>query len=403
MKKNVFLFYLTILLSFNLYSLHIKIGLKTNLKEYKFKGNKSGFRVFLYDKPIDYTFKNSFLRVRVSHGEFLVNNVRIRTKKLFIRCIDKKRVSIDGKIYRGLIMVFIYEKNRFSIINYVDLEDYLKGVVPCEVLPSFNIEALKAQAVVARTYAIGNLGKHKKYGFDLCATQHCQVYRGINSENTSTTNAVIQTKGLVIVYNNKLIKAFYHSSCGGYTANSNDVWGGKEYPYLKGVKCGFCEEAPHYKWEYHIKKRRFIQILRSKGIINSDVLSIEIIDSDLYGRVKLIKINNNVVTANWLRKTLDTSKLYSNAFKIYINEIPDYNFEHLSFEERIANIIKRYEKGIEDQMGNDVIFIGHGSGHGVGLCQWGANGLAKEGYDFKDILKYYFPGTNIIKYSKRLH
>jgi len=337
------------------------------------------------------------LTVKINNGKFFLNGYITDKDEVYIDSKGLNRIVLDGNSYRGKILIHVISKNSFSIINKVELEDYLKGVVGCEMMKNFEPEALKAQAVIARTYALKYLGKHASQGFDLCNSDHCQVYKGIGAEDPRTTAAVMRTRNYVLLYKGELIKAFYHSDSGGYTASSKDVWGGKSYPYLKAVKDEFSAGAPHHRWEFRISKDKLIKRLKKRGIINDNFLEIKVVDTDLYGRVKLISINNTVYSANKLRSMLGTTKLYSNAFKIF-SEAPDLSaYKDLSIEERINMIIEQEEKKSNK---DEIVFVGYGCGHGVGLSQWGANGMAKQGYSFRDILNYYYRGVSLGKVNQ---
>ena len=142
-------------------------------------------------------------------------------------------VSAKGKWYRGILM--IQNKNKkLTVINNIDLEEYLKGVVPSEMPSSWELEALKAQAIAARSYALANLGKRASLGFDLKDTPEDQAYGGASAETSRTTEAVDSTRGLVLTYNMKVVPAYYSASAGGKTINAADVWG-SDVPFVRSV------------------------------------------------------------------------------------------------------------------------------------------------------------------------
>jgi stage II sporulation protein D len=148
-------------------------------------------------------------------------------------------LSVDGTPYRGILEVRANESGTLTVVNIVHVEDYLRGVVPNELSPvSFpQLEALKAQAVAARTYALRNRGQFQSKGYDLCDTPACQVYRGASSEHATTDQAVLETRGLVARYQGAFINALYTSTCGGHTEDGANVFEGEAEPYLKGVAC----------------------------------------------------------------------------------------------------------------------------------------------------------------------
>jgi stage II sporulation protein D len=149
-------------------------------------------------------------------------------------------LSVDGVPYRGLLEVRATDSGALTVVNVLNLEDYLRGVVPNELSPvSFpQLEALKAQAVAARTYALRNRGQYQSKGYDICATPACQVYRGRSSEHPLTDQAVEETRGIIASYRGNLINALYTSTCGGHTENAVNIFEGEqEVPYLMGVAC----------------------------------------------------------------------------------------------------------------------------------------------------------------------
>jgi stage II sporulation protein D len=178
-----------------------------------------------------------------------LQNLTEETVLYFIPANQESCLSFNGRSYRG---IFILRSSRkgMALVNLLNVEDYLKGVVPNELSPSgFNeIEALKAQAVAARTYAIKNLGENQDLGFDLWNTAKSQVYRGIDSELPMSNKAVDETKGEVVLYRGALINALYTSTCGGRTENSENVFGGKAVPYLRSTVCVY-EKKPEWAVE----------------------------------------------------------------------------------------------------------------------------------------------------------
>ncbi len=273
--------------------------------------------------------------------------MRISSAVEFIPC---SRLIINNLPYRGtLIVVNTGEKNLF--INKVHVEDYLKSVVSCE-LRTNEIEALKAQAVCARSYALAV--KRNKY-YDLVNTQTDQVYGGMSKENELAIRAVNETRGEVLMYGNKIIPAFYSACCGGRTRRGNK-------PYLRSVTCKFCSWSPNYSWrvEYRLK-----EIEKKLGY---GIKRIIIKRKDRYGRVEEMEIIDEHGKSHKLNELEMRSvfNLKSNWFKLKIS-------------------------------GHRVRFIGHGYGHGYGLCQSGAVGMARAGYNYRRILRHYFKGTRLHK------
>ncbi len=193
---------------------------------------------------------------------------------------SKSLIKVNGTRYRGVIEIVPYG-GKMNVINLLDVEDYLKGVVPAEMSPRLypNIEALKAQAVAARTYVYYNLRQFKQMGFDICATQSCQVYKGYDAESDLSSQAVDETAGEIIVYNGNPINAMFTAYCGGHTEDFEKIFGGNPVPYLKGVKCEGEGSFPHktvsakmvlepVSTPYVSRPYLAIAVLMSKGLLN---------------------------------------------------------------------------------------------------------------------------------------
>ncbi|MGE5172459.1 MAG: SpoIID/LytB domain-containing protein [Betaproteobacteria bacterium] len=278
-------------------------------------------------------------------------------------------IQVNGSRYRGWIELRKKRNGLLLIINDLDIEDYLQGVVASEIPHGWEIEALKAQAVAARTYALYQKRTAGRKPYHISATVNSQVYAGSKGERPRAAEAVRDTKGIVLFFEGKMIPAFYHSSCGGHTEDAYELWG-IDAPYLKGVDCE-CQEISRYGvWEKKISKMQVVRALRQRGYRVSDILGMSIEGITPAGRVKDVAIQSprgkTFVPAESLRAALGNTL------------IPSVFFE-LEFE------------------GKEAVFSGRGMGHGVGLCQWGAEEMAEKGYDFKAILSHYYPGTNFTR------
>ncbi|MEG2351664.1 MAG: stage II sporulation protein D [Bacilli bacterium] len=272
-----------------------------------------------------------------------------------------------GSVSNQSIVVKRVSKNR---IEEVPLEEYVVGVVAGEMPVTFNMEALKAQAVAARTYALKK-AYASKTNYDVVDTTTNQVYldeedRKLKWKNNFIKNnekikeAVIKTKGEVILYNNNLIDALFFSTSNGYTEDSGDVFQ-SQYPYLVSVTSSWDKtESPVFNTTQTILKNNFFFNL---GLSNQEYIEIKDIIKTNTGRVKKITINNVVFDSKTIVKAFS---LRSSSFNI-------------------------------ESSADSVIFTVSGFGHGVGMSQYGANGMAKEGKPYDQILKYYYQNTNIKK------
>ncbi|MCK5534591.1 SpoIID/LytB domain-containing protein [bacterium] len=282
-------------------------------------------------------------------------------------------IKVNKRRYRDTVVIK-KKNNHLIVINELGIEGYVCGIMTQEVSPLWPAESLKAQAVVARTYALKHMGKHRSQGFDLCDTTHCQVFNGIQAEDSRTNQAVYATWGEVLTYQGKIAKTFCHSCCGGHTESESGAWGGAQSsPYLKGVTCRFCKEAPHYKWERRLSLHLIEKTLRNKGYSVGKIKRLVISERNSSGRVKKVKIVHS-------RSSL---------------ELRGSKFRALMGYQVIRSSLFNMRR--EGEM---IKFFGRGWGHGVGFCQWGAKGLSLRGYKYKRILNFYYPHTRLEKWSE---
>ena len=285
--------------------------------------------------------------------------IRIRAAGEFTR--------VNGKDYRGRIELRKKKNGLLIVINELDIEEYLLGVIAAEVPYDWEFEVLKAQAVASRTYALYQKRASGKRPYHILATVDGQVYSGKNGERGNAARAVRETTGVVITYGGEVIPAFYHASCGGHTENATELWGIDE-PYLKGVDCD-CQEISRYGlWEKRIPAIRLEALLARQGYRLSGITGIEMDSITPAGRVRQVTIRHEGGTTFIPAETLRAAVGYSFLPSVF------------------------FEPALE---GNEVVFSGRGLGHGVGLCQWGAKEMALRGVDFKSILSHYYPGTTL--------
>jgi len=295
------------------------------------------------------------------------------------------------RTYRG-VMEVAFDKTGLRIINIVNLEEYLYSVVPSEMFPEWPKEALKAQAVASRTQALKKLGRHREEGFDFCSQVHCQVYAGVESETEKTRQAVDETRGIILVYDDKPIDAIYSSNCGGYT--QDNIFGDKkDIPYLKG-KPDILEGKVSIPFspidlEYWIKNPPQDLLC---NVNNSNFRWVRI-----YSYEEMKELLSRFKDAGEIKKIIITKRNKSGHI-IQIKIIGADNTYLLEKELEIRNTLgglrsSMFKIEIKKDLGGKpqkFIFYGGGFGHGVGMCQQGAYGLAIRGKDYKDILRHYF-------------
>ena len=279
-----------------------------------------------------------------------------------VRSSDKKGIWVGGKRFSGTIKVTSLENGIYAV-NVLGVEEYLSSVVGSEMPYQWPLEAVKAQAIASRTYALKKKNNHL---YDIDSTNNDQVYNGLESATDNTRKAVKKTRSMVILYNKKLINAFFHSSSGGMTENSEDVWDvwDNELPYLVSVK-DFDKNNPKRNWKKIFLETELEELFPKIG----GVKQIKILELSGSGRIKKVEIFGNygskLMKGTELRRQLD---LKSTLFR----------FKFVKSNNKTVLLIK-----------------GMGSGHGVGMSQWGARFMAKAGYKANEILEYFYTGVEI--------
>ncbi|OFX71035.1 MAG: hypothetical protein A2X12_05730 [Bacteroidetes bacterium GWE2_29_8] len=270
------------------------------------------------------------------------------------------------RVYDDFIKILPINSS-LQLINIVNIEKYVAGVVEAESGINAELEYYKVQAIICRTYSISFLNKHLKDGYQVCDRVHCQVYKG-RCNNSNILQATIGTSGQVIVdNNNNLIDALFHSNCGGETVHSESAW--SDYiPYLRAVKDSFCLSERNSKWEKKIPKEDFFKYLKTKYLVDDPFIDSLI---PFYQENRKIFLNDSL--------------------KILLKDIRnDYKLKSTFFE-------------IKNSSNDSLTFTGKGYGHGVGLCQEGAMVMAKKGYTYKNIIEFYYLNIQIVNFEELLN
>lgn len=272
-----------------------------------------------------------------------------------IRFRPQGPVSVNGVVVRGDVVV-MKGRGRLQVVNVLSLEDYLVGVLGGEMPPSFPMEALKAQAVAARTYALNK--KLEQYGqpFHLGSSVLSQVYLGLEAEDPRTRQAVQATRGEVLTWMLQPIEAYFHASCGGHTEAGADALG-RDLPYLRSVECP-CGRLPTSHWTLKLGPRQL------QGLGAGADGPVEIQARTRTGRVARVGLGARSLDAAAFRERLGYAQLRSLAFDV-------------------------------EKARDGWVLSGRGFGHGAGLCQWGARGYAEKGWGYRKILLHYYPGTEL--------
>lgn len=399
------------------------------------------FRLFIGEFPADASFsvrtafKNEMINLGLAASDAFWKTVTIvegQSKLKLTKDAEEKfttnpvvitssndLIEINGKKYRGLGEVAFNSKGTLAGINEIPIEEYLYGVVPRELppVPYGEVEAQKSQAVAARTYAMSNLGKRSADGYDLLPTTSDQVYGGFESEHPVSNQAVDETKGIVATYDGKLITAVFNSTSGGFSANNEDVWDSEAVPYLRGVpdaqRGKALEHVPslevfknhrnakslraaaegdfesdwskYHRWNFEWTSEEISEVLST--YYNTEVgkvYEINVLERSNSGRVLEIEFVTDAGNfyekkdrVRWALKYINASGgqsvLLSTLF--YIEPVVDKKTKEVTG-------FKTY---------------GGGWGHGVGMSQTGAMGMAVKGYTFDEILKHYYQGIELEK------
>ncbi len=296
--------------------------------------------------------------------------VLLKTKKLAGRPVECRSsndiIEVEGRAYRGMIRITGGAEP--LLINVVGLDDYLAGVINNEISSAWPEEAVKAQAILARTYTVFRMRQRQNLAYDVEATVRDQVYQGVASEDDAARRAVAETRGLILTYAGEPVEALYHSACGGRTESPEWVWGGTAKPYQQSVECGYCEDAPNYFWRYPAAGAADPAELGRKLGLGEPVVELKVLTKTPSGRAAQLRVagrhSDKVMSGREFREALGGEAVRSTLFEV--------QSEPAGFW-----------------------VMGSGAGHGVGMCQWGARGMAAAGKKSEEILRHYFPGTEV--------
>lgn len=375
MKNFLFIFFLFV--SFITKANTINIGIFNNLHCTSIMLTPSSSSYFIIvdnTKKITVTNESLFqlsvmndsIRLRSMENDygnfFSIQFIGDDSSSMRMRCLNPRQ---RGHQYQNNFTITI-QNHELKIVNQVDLENYVAGVVEAEVGNKQSVEYYKVQAIICRTYALSNLRRHEEENFNLCDNVHCQVYRGNNKINPAIEAATFQTKNLVLVdKKSELITTAFHSNCGGETCNSEDVWG-LQKPYLRSVKDTFCIHQRNAQWTKRISLSEW----------------------------------NNYLSQSCKPCAADSAKLCCDFTQTQRKNFFDVSNAQF-FPKNIRNDFKLKSSFFSIQQQNDsILFVGKGYGHGVGLCQEGAMQMAKSGYTYQSILHFYYQQIDIINLNQ---
>ncbi|NLB81632.1 MAG: SpoIID/LytB domain-containing protein [Clostridiaceae bacterium] len=354
--------------------------------------------------------------VHTDNKDTTIINADIPKEGILFAGEDEDIIKVNGKPYKGEIFITKDEAGNMTVINEVEIDEYVSSVIAKEMSSSFEPEALKAQAVYARTYAVVNVGKHPL--FDVCATNHCQVYCGAASGDEKTDVAAKQTTGEILTYQGKPAQTVYFATSGGHTESAKFIWG-TDTPYLTAVSDKYESQNCYlYNWEKEISPGQITDIMSAKGYDVGNVRQIDVLEQTDNGVVYKLRIvgdtGEKTITNEWCR-ILFGGLLPSQAYSVSHNSgvlLTTYSGPAYSGKVSILSADGQ-NKHNEEQlyiMGGDsssiiqtpkpsdsFVFSGRGNGHLVGMSQNGANGMALAGFTYEQILLHYYSGTEISK------
>ena len=326
--------------------------------------------------------------------------------------------------YYGSFRYERIEGGNLTVVNLVSMDDYVRGILPYEMSSSWPLEALKAQAVCARSYTVTNMDAHRHSSshFDICTTTHCQVYKGTESANANTDRAVEETAGQYAWYDGKVIEAYYHSSDGGATENIENVWN-EELPYLRGVldpyEALIENEIPSYHWTRTYTGRELKEMVAAYDYNCSDIVDIKVSKLTDTGNVYSVTFTDKngkswtVTKDKRLRSMFGTKSLRytitpgGDGYSLTndqslgaLNGAWALDGEGNPVKVNVTTVYALTGNGVEEVKAPEntdgtFTFSGTGSGHNLGLSQWGAYSMAKQGYTYEEILKFYYTGIEI--------
>jgi len=304
--------------------------------------------------------------VKIGNTDFKIYAIKIIPQK-------DATIYINKRIFRGQIDIIRERNLTLLVINHVNIDDYVKGVLYHEISHKWPMEAIKAQAVASRTFALYKAKINASRDYDLTSDMYSQIYGGRTSEKYKTSKGVDATNAEVLTYKSKVFPAYFHATCAGHTEDVSVLWNENLAP-LKGVRCDFCRKSKHYNWKKRLSLKEIETTLRGKGYNIYNIENIIVVDKDKSGRILNLEIKGTrseiLISAKDFRQILNPKVIRSTNFKVKI---------------------------IKDK----AHFDGLGWGHGVGMCQWGAYFMAKGGYRYDEILNFYYPGIKIIRLGSK--
>ena len=296
-----------------------------------------------------------------------VNGKIYPTDQLVLR-VSHGLIQVGKRQYRDQIRIVKNSDQSLTVVNRVDLEAYLKGVLPLEVHPRWPAEALKAHAVISRTFALFKSIEKQNQEFSVRDTVDSQVYGGALFHHEATDHAIDATRGEILTFQGNIFPAYFHANCGGRTTKPERIWPVHPNEVFKSISCPFCKDTKHWKWSFEMPLSEIEAVMQKKGYPAKNLKRVSFSGRDDSGRI-------SQVTLDYKRSSVTISGV---DFRAYLGH----------------DKLKSLKAWVKVKK-NSVHFRGFGWGHGIGFCQWGAKGQAEAGASYRGILKFYFPDAEI--------
>ena len=309
------------------------------------------------------------LDVRPGTGGLLLAGAVNTGSRVLAEPLMDSPLVVDGRTYRGKVWIVRDDDGTLEVIDELDLEQYLYGVVGVEMDPAWPQVALQAQAIASRSYAVARAALHEYPGYDIKAGELDQAYGGVNAETQSSVDAVESTRGVILVYQYHVVKAYYSSCDGGYTADGDNL--ADPEPYLRAHPDPYAGESPHLSWSARVPLASFAQAFREQVADIGDIAGVTAGPADASGRLISVTVSGTggvrTITGPQFRQLAG---------------------RHLVKSTRIASLALD---------GDAIVVKGSGFGHGVGMSQWGAKDMADQGLGINAILSFYYQGAMLSK------
>lgn len=347
----------------------IKIGLLVEVPSASISTDSSYMLKLSESEPAVFEPKPLKATVRADQQGIKLNDELYHANWMTIT-VSTGSIQVGKRKYGRQIQILRKSGSKLSVIDEIDLDEYLKGVLPLEVHPDWSLESLKAHAVVSRTFALFKALEKKNQDYALVDTVYSQVYGGALFHKEATNHAVELTRGEILTFNGTLFPSYFHAACGGRTAQADQIWAVEPNPVLKGVICNFCKGTRHWRWSLKMPLQKIEEIMHEKEYPAKNLLGIQFTKRDLSGRATRVILK-------YKRSTL---VIRADDFRAWIG------YDQL-----------KSLKASVDVKNNLAYFVGYGWGHGIGFCQWGSKAQAEVGKNYKEILAFYFPNSELVR------